>query len=52
MIEEKQADRSIDTLPTLYGDETQFLQLFQNLIQNGLKFQKDHKIRSILLELI
>lgn len=28
-------------LPTVYGDDAQLLQVFQNLIQNGIKFRKD-----------
>ncbi len=31
---------SIDSLPTIYSDETQMLQLFQNLIGNAIKFSQ------------
>ena len=37
-IEETGAQVIYDTLPTLVGNENQFVQLFQNLISNGLKF--------------
>ena len=30
-----------DTLPTISADNTQLLQVFQNLIQNAIKFRKD-----------
>lgn len=32
-----------DELPEVYGDETQLTQVFQNLIANGIKFQKDRR---------
>lgn len=37
-IAEKQVTLSYDTLPTLRGNETQLIQLFQNLISNAIKF--------------
>ena len=37
-IEERSAIIKIDELPILYADETQMTQLFQNLIENCLKF--------------
>lgn len=39
-IDEKQGTVTVETLPTLNGDETQLIQLFQNLIHNGIKFTK------------
>ncbi len=39
-IEESGAVITHDTLPTLTGDETQLLQLYQNLISNAIKFRK------------
>jgi two-component system, sensor histidine kinase and response regulator len=40
-IEESHAAVTHDPLPTVDADETQLLQLFQNLIGNALKFCKD-----------
>jgi PAS domain S-box-containing protein len=39
-IEEKGADVVIGDLPNLVGDEIQLIQLYQNLIGNGIKFQR------------
>ncbi len=41
-IEERNVSVRYDTLPTIQGDPTQVGQLFQNLISNAIKFQKDH----------
>jgi light-regulated signal transduction histidine kinase (bacteriophytochrome) len=38
-IEEQDAQVTRDPLPTVMGDRTQIMQLFQNLISNALKFQ-------------
>ncbi|GEM_PF-6314942 len=38
MIEKDQASVTSDPLPVITGDKTQLLQLFQNLISNGIKF--------------
>lgn len=38
-IEEKEATVSYDSLPAIVGNKTQLYQLFQNLINNGLKYQ-------------
>jgi PAS domain S-box-containing protein len=40
VIEETFAEVSHDDLPSLPADETQLLQLFQNLIENGIKFRR------------
>jgi light-regulated signal transduction histidine kinase (bacteriophytochrome) len=39
-IEETGAHVTHDPLPTMLGDATQLMQVFQNLIDNALKFQK------------
>jgi len=39
VIEESGAAVTCDALPTVLGDEMQLIQLFQNLIGNGLKFR-------------
>ena len=41
VIEESGATVTCDSLPTVQGDETQLVQLFQNLIGNGIKFRGD-----------
>ncbi len=38
-IEESGADISFDDLPTVTGDETQLIQLFQNLISNAITYR-------------
>ena len=38
-IEQSQAIVTHDPLPTISGDATQFVQLFQNLVDNALKFR-------------
>ena len=37
-IREKKAVVTSDTLPEVFADDSQMLQLFQNLIENGIKF--------------
>lgn len=51
-IEEKNAQISSDNLPTLRGSSTGFLQVFQNLISNAIKFVPEGKtpVVSISLE--
>ena len=39
-IEDRDAEVVIGPLPTVFADETQMIQLFQNLMGNGLKFNK------------
>ncbi|HYG04688.1 MAG TPA: ATP-binding protein [Chryseosolibacter sp.] len=42
LIAENNARVDIDTLPIIKGDRTQVRQIFQNLISNGIKFQKEN----------
>lgn len=47
MLDEKGASKgeiTFDPLPELQGNKTQLFQLFQNLINNGLKYQKPDQI--------
>lgn len=44
-IEENKAEITCDPLPTVSGDQTQLLQLFQNLIGNALKFRREGAVR-------
>lgn len=44
-IQDAGANVTSDPLPTVMGDETQLLQLFQNLIGNALKFRSDRPTR-------
>jgi light-regulated signal transduction histidine kinase (bacteriophytochrome) len=44
-IEKNDAIVTHDKLPTLLSDHTQIIQLFQNLIGNGIKFRKDEPPR-------
>lgn len=43
-IEENNAEIMIEKLPTIIADESQLVQLFQNLIGNAIKFKK-HEVR-------
>lgn len=47
MATEKKAKIIYNNLPTVMGDETQLLQLFQNLLSNALKFQETDNIPEI-----
>ncbi len=38
LIQDKNAEITYEELPAIYGDETQLIQLFQNLINNSIKF--------------
>jgi signal transduction histidine kinase len=40
-IEEQGARIEIDPMPTVLGEQTQLVQLFQNLIDNAVKFHRD-----------
>jgi signal transduction histidine kinase len=42
VIDETGATVTHDALPKVQADETQLVQLFQNLIGNGIKFRSDH----------
>ena len=39
-IREAQAEISHDSLPVVYGYSTQFIQIFQNLVSNAIKYRK------------
>jgi PAS domain S-box-containing protein len=41
VVEESGATVTHDSLPTIQGDESQLVQLFQNLIGNGIKFRSE-----------
>ena len=45
IIEETNAVITIDPLPLIIADESQMIQLFQNLISNALKFRSDKEPR-------
>jgi signal transduction histidine kinase len=38
-VEESQAEVTTDTMPPLWGDEGQLVQVFQNLLSNAIKFR-------------
>lgn len=44
-IREHAAVIEVDSLPTIVGDQTQLVQLLQNLIDNGIKFHRDETPR-------
>jgi light-regulated signal transduction histidine kinase (bacteriophytochrome) len=44
-IEESQAIITHDPLPTVMADDTQMVQLFQNLIGNAIKFRRQEQLR-------
>ena len=44
-IEESGAEVSADSLPTVMGDQSQLVQLFQNLISNAIKFHSEETPR-------
>jgi PAS domain S-box-containing protein len=43
LIKDKGALVKVDTLPTVEADRSQMIQLFQNLIGNALKFQRENE---------
>jgi two-component system, chemotaxis family, sensor kinase Cph1 len=45
IIQESGAEIRYSSLPEVYADETQLIQLFQNLIGNGIKFHGKHPPR-------
>ncbi|MEO1434599.1 MAG: ATP-binding protein [Bacteroidota bacterium] len=45
LIQEKKGKIKFDTLPILVGDKAQITMLFQNLIQNALKYNQSPKAR-------
>jgi PAS domain S-box-containing protein len=44
-MEESQATVTADPLPTVLADETQLIQLFQNLIGNAIKFRSERPVQ-------
>jgi PAS domain S-box-containing protein len=50
MIEQKNAQVEVNELPTLEADPVQMRQLFQNLISNALKFQKEGQKPEVVVE--
>jgi len=46
-IDENQAVITHDELPSIFSDETQLIQLFQNLIGNAIKFRKPDEVPQI-----
>jgi signal transduction histidine kinase len=44
-VEDSQAIITHDPLPTVMGDDTQMVQLFQNLIGNAIKFRRQEQLR-------
>jgi len=49
-IEQKQARVEVHDLPTVQADPLQMRQLFQNLISNALKFQREGDIPHVIVE--
>ena len=47
LLEERQGEIIFDTLPVLRGNKTQLFQLFQNLINNGMKYQNPDTIPKV-----
>ncbi len=45
VIAESGATVTFDSLPVVHGDETQLVQVLQNLIGNGIKFRSDQPPR-------
>jgi light-regulated signal transduction histidine kinase (bacteriophytochrome) len=43
-VQESKAQITHNPLPTVWGDETQLIQLFQNLIGNAVKFRADRPL--------
>lgn len=47
-IQEKNAEVYVQALPTIQGDSVYILQLFQNLIGNGIKYNQSNQPRVVL----
>ncbi|TYL40114.1 two-component sensor histidine kinase [Natronococcus pandeyae] len=45
VLEEQEGELSVDSLPTVPGDRSQLRQLFQNLLQNAIKYSGDEPPR-------
>jgi PAS domain S-box-containing protein len=44
-LDESRAEISVDPLPTVTGDDSQIVRLFQNLIGNAIKFRSDKPLK-------
>jgi PAS domain S-box-containing protein len=49
-IKKQHAEINIGPMPSIYGDEMQIRQLFQNLISNALKFHDAHQKPKIIIQ--
>lgn len=49
LIKESKAKITFGTLPTIWADKNQAVQLFQNFIQNAIKFQKKDNVPRIII---
>ncbi|MGS2717112.1 sensor histidine kinase [Eionea flava] len=47
LLEERQGEITFDPLPAIRGNKTQLFQLFQNLINNGIKYQTPDTIPTV-----
>jgi PAS domain S-box-containing protein len=50
LINNNQAVIESNDLPTIYGQQTHFLQLFQNLISNGIKYHREEVNPKIVIQ--
>ena len=50
MLRETEAVIEIGDLPDIFGDPTQIIQLFQNLIANAVKFRKKDDIPVVVIQ--
>jgi PAS domain S-box-containing protein len=47
VLKEREAVITVRTLPVIFADESQMMQLLQNLIENGLKFSREKPVIAI-----